>query len=110
MEEPTCNSESAWGIISNPLVIKFAGIVLLFLVAYLWYNTKDKVNRWGLSLVFLGGLVNLVERFYYGCVIDDIKAFEWYPNFNMADLLVIFGAAIVTVRMLSSNSKKKQLD
>ena len=111
----TCNPASAWGLFHNQTGILIAGIVLLSIIAYFWYTARDKKIRVGWSLVFLGGILNLGERIYHGCVTDYIKVVSWWPTFNIQDILIVIGLLIIILggwddyffrRGLSGRSKK----
>jgi len=95
-----CNQGSAWGIIGSGWIVKIISLVLLLLMAYIWYNTKGKIMRVGLSLVLIGGIANLFERLYYGCVSDYWKPLSWWPAFNGADVLVTVGICIAIIAMI----------
>jgi signal peptidase II len=98
----TCNPASAWGLIHDQTLILVAGLVLLFIIGYFWYTAKDSKIRIGLSLVFLGGVMNLGERVYYGCVTDYIKLVSWWPSFNFADVLIVAGIILILIGSFAS--------
>ena len=58
---------------------------------------KERLVRWGLGAVLGGGIGNLVDRLYYGRVIDFID-FHWdgyhWPAFNVADTAITLGLAL----------------
>jgi len=91
----TCNSASAWGLIHDQTWILAAGFGLLFIISYFWYTAKDPKIRLGLGLVLLGGLLNLGERLYHGCVTDYFKLVSWWPAFNIPDIVIVVGFMIV---------------
>ena len=91
----TCNQASAWGLIHNSTWILAAGLILLFFILYFWYTAKDTKIRLGWSLVFLGGILNLGERLFHGCVTDYIKVVSWWPAFNIPDVLIVMGILLV---------------
>ena len=87
----TCNPASAWGLIHNPTAVLAVGLTLLFIILYFWYTAKDPKIRVGWFLILIGGILNLGERLYYGCVTDYIKVVSWWPAFNVPDILIVFG-------------------
>jgi len=91
----TCNPASAWGLIHGQTWILAAGFALLFIISYFWYTAKDPKIRAGWLLIFLGGILNLGERLYHGCVTDYIKLVSWWPSFNVPDILITVGVFIV---------------
>jgi signal peptidase II len=64
-------------------------------------------NDFGLSLVLGGAIGNLIDRIFYGKVVDfidfSIGRFHW-PAFNVADSALTIGIMII---FLTSISKKK---
>jgi len=67
---------------------------------FIW-NTLDfgfwisKTKTIGLILILAGAISNILDRLYFGCVIDFIKIPFW-PLFNLADAFIIIGV-IITV-------------
>ena len=54
--------------------------------------------RFALLLVIGGALSNVIDRLIYGAVVDfiDIHAFGWHwPAFNIADMAIFFGTAVL---------------
>lgn len=73
------------------LSVPFLEIVsLLFLIVLFrwWYKEK---KAWGLALIIFGGLLNLIERFYFGGVRDywQIPMTNIYNNLN--DYFIVGG-------------------
>lgn len=79
--------------------IVLAIIVVVFLVRLIIIDNKvSKFDRAAYSLV-LGGVVgNLIDRIFYGKVIDyiDFNLFGYdAPVFNFADMCIVFGALMI---------------
>jgi len=80
----------------------FTGISLIAsIVLIVWLYRLTMQEKW-LSLSFaliLGGAAgNLIDRAYYGYVIDFIQVYydKWYfPTFNIADSAIFCGAALM---------------
>ena len=102
-----CNQDGSWGIIQNKNLLVLGTAGLLFFLAYFWLKAKEKMSQWGFVLIIAGGAGNLYERIVYGCVADYIKVFSWYPSFNLADCLVVAGAALLLIKQL--RIKKEEL-
>ena len=83
----------------------------LFLV---WYLTRAprqaKLLNVGLALILGGAIGNLIDRVRIGKVIDFIHvhyADVWhYPIFNVADIAICVGVAIVVIDMLFLEGKR----
>ena len=92
----------------------FAGLSLamsLFLVIYLTRAPRQaKLLNVGLALILGGAIGNLIDRVRIGKVIDFIHvhyADVWhYPIFNVADIALCVGVAIVVIDMLFLEGKR----
>ncbi len=87
------NENLAFGLpIPIWLIIPLATISLIF-VLYLISLAYYKNNHWLLmaaTLIFIGGVSNLIDRLLYGPVIDLIHL--WHlPVFNLADIYLLAG-------------------
>jgi lipoprotein signal peptidase len=51
-----------------------------------------------LILIFSGGISNIIDRIYFGCVIDFIDLKFW-PVFNFADIFITFGVVILIFKL-----------
>ena len=94
----------------------FAGLGLLvsvFIIGYLRQTTKNAATilSLGLALILGGAIGNVIDRFIHGYVIDFIHvhyADVWhYPVFNIADIGICVGTALVVIDMLFFESKRK---
>lgn len=76
--------------------VPFAVIIAAeFLVAYLF--VKEPRGRWALSLVLLGGALNIFSRVSYGGVQDNWNFFGLFYN-NLADYLIVIGIVLYGYR------------
>jgi signal peptidase II len=76
---------------------------VLFIFAYLWFKTEDRLQRFALSLIIGGSLGNLTDRLVRGKVPDfiDLHAFGWhYPAFNVADICITVGVIFLLISIL----------
>lgn len=93
----------------------FSGLALvmsLFLIVYLIKAPRNaKLLSIGLALVLGGAVGNLIDRLLHGHVIDFIHvhyADVWhYPIFNIADMAICIGIAIIVIDMLFLEGKRK---
>lgn len=87
-----CNPGASWGI-SVPLpVLIFVSIGIL--VGMFGIQWKRKESCLAFLLVLAGGVGNLLDRIFDGCVTDFI-AFYRFPVFNSADVFLFFGCAFL---------------
>ena len=92
----------------------FSGLALvmaIFLIVYLTRAPRQaKLLSIGLALVLGGAVGNLIDRLLHGHVIDFIhvhNADVWhYPIFNVADMGISVGVALILIDMLFLEKKR----
>ncbi len=90
------NRGAAFGILRNqvPLFI-FTSILAIILIYFsLKKNKHRKVYSVALSLVLGGALGNLIDRLFFGYVIDFLD-FRIWPVFNIADSAITIAAVLL---------------
>ena len=97
----SCNRGIAFGFGTEGKVMS---IIALILVLWFLVNTKENVRKVGLTLIFAGGLANLVDRMVSGCVRDFISIWI-FPRFNLSDIAITFGV-VITLYALVINERK----
>ena len=88
-----------------PVLVVLTLFVLLFKV-------KDKLLRFSLSLLIAGGVGNLIDRLFLGRVRDfiDFHIGSWhYPAFNVADICVSLGIALLIFHYLFEKRETKRV-
>lgn len=91
------NIGAAWNIMSGNRIflIAIAVLTLIFLFFYIKKQELKKFEKINLTLLIAGILGNLLDRIFYGYVIDyiDINLFSYnFPVFNFADILIVVSA------------------
>lgn len=75
------------------------GLILYYLIAH---KVGDLLLLLPLGMILAGALGNMVDRFRFGEVIDfldfSLGSYHW-PAFNVADMAISIGAAILVVEM-----------
>ncbi len=63
-----------------------------------------------MCLIIAGGLGNLIDRIFRGYVIDyiDINPLFKYPVFNIADVCVTIGCAIIVIQLIINVIKERK--
>ena len=93
------NYGAAFGILPgyNILFISIA-LILVMAIGYYIKKANSKILRLDFSFILAGTIGNLIDRAYYGYVIDVIKIpFFNFPAFNIADLSNVFGALLLVI-------------
>ena len=105
----TKNSGIAFGIpLSSPTVEVVIVTAVLFLV-HAWLRARQirqTLLRFGLSLMIVGAVSNLVDRLRYGAVIDYIDV-PFFTVFNLADVMISGGVGLLIIDALRH---KRQAD
>lgn len=88
-----------------------AGALLVALVTVFAFREKNKLAKFALSLVALGGLSNLLDRLLYGYVVDYVDLlFMRFAVFNVADVMVTVGAALFAISLLFGRKGDEKRD
>ena len=86
-----CNRGIAFGISINATLIS---VIVLLVIFWIFLREKNQIERIGFSMIFAGGLSNLLDRLVVGCVRDFVKIGFW-PTFNFADLAITIGVCVL---------------
>ena len=85
------------------LVLVIIGLFVTAFVLYLYINSSEFLERWGLFIIICGAIGNIVDRFINGYVIDflylHINQYYW-PAFNFADIYISIGIIMILVNMV----------
>ncbi|GHP12801.1 lipoprotein signal peptidase [Lentilactobacillus fungorum] len=97
------NTGAAWSILSGHqmifvvIALAASGLIAYFLVHY-WENVTYRI---GLSLLLAGTIGNVIDRIFYGHVVDMFQLdFINFPIFNCADLFLTVGIIVLGLAIL----------
>jgi signal peptidase II len=104
------NTGVAFSLLSNldprwvhPLLIAATLLAMAAVVAYIRLLPGKGVSPFGLGLILGGAAGNLIDRWRLGYVVDFIdlhwRAYHW-PTFNVADIGISVGVALLLADML----------
>ena len=108
---PTRNTGAGFSILSGQIWLLIA-VTLLFLLLYtvfnVFYKNKSKLYRISSGLIVAGAIGNLIDRILFGYV-RDFLYFELinFPVFNVADVSLTIGIALLLVYIIFFSSKKE---
>lgn len=100
------NTGAAFGIFKDKTYILaiFSIIVIIGLIIYTFkFSSKKILERIAISLIISGAIGNLFDRLYFNYVIDFIYLhYNGYsfPVFNVADILVSVGTALLAIYLV----------
>jgi len=90
------------------LALILIGLFVTAFVMYLYINSSDNLERWGLFIIVCGAIANIVDRFINGYVIDflyfHINQYYW-PAFNFADIYISIGIIMIIANMVKKINK-----
>lgn len=99
------NRGAAFGILQDKRM--FFIIISIAIVAYLIYHfiksykTNPKILNIALSMIVSGAIGNFYDRFVNHYVVDFIEfSFFSFPVFNIADILITVGCALMIIYMI----------
>jgi signal peptidase II len=106
------NRGAAFGIFQNRVYLLAAVtiIVLLGMVYYmLRYKPESRLLKISFAFIISGALGNLYDRLSYNYVVDFImfhyKEAYYFPSFNVADMLVVSGTALMLLYLIKEEAK-----
>ncbi len=97
------NKGAAFGMLANArwIFIVFTLAVIIFLIIFLfWKKPTSKLVNIALILIIGGGLGNLIDRIFYGYVVDYLSISFFPPVCNFADYCVTVGAGLLVIYLL----------
>lgn len=91
------NPGAAFGLMgSSPgIILVLSGIAFAVILCVIYFADIKPLMRLGLSIMAGGALSNLLERFFFGYVIDWIPVPFFNLQYNLADVEIALGALIV---------------
>ena len=98
-----CNKGFALGIGE---ISFFIPLLVLVAVLFLVYLEKIRLNIIALTLIFAGGVSNLLDRVIVGCVRDFISIFS-FPSFNLADVAITLGVIFIAYSFVNASLRSK---
>ena len=91
---PIANHGISYSMLSGQTkYIILATFVIFGIVTYMYY--KSSITKIAYILVMAWWVWNLIDRIYYWYVRDFIYIWDWFPVFNLADILIFLGCSIM---------------
>ena len=108
------NRGAAFGIMQDTrwFLVAITFVVLAALLIYVIKNkSKTPLFLIASSLIFAGGIGNLIDRIAFGYVTDFLHfLFIDFPCFNIADICVCVGGALMVIYILFSETVRGETD
>jgi len=94
----------------KPLWMATLTSALTFALAIMALRAKHPLERAGFALAVGGAIGNIIDRLRQGAVTDFIDFYwrDWHwPTFNVADIAITVGAALILVASLPARRRKE---
>ena len=101
------NPGAAFGILANQrmlFLILTAVIVGVMIYLYCSLSNKKSLTAISLGIVVSGAIGNFIDRFMQGTVTDFLD-FRIWPIFNIADIAICVGLALICYFLIISNQE-----
>jgi signal peptidase II len=98
-----CNSGLTFGLRLPSPVFFFAWFLIIALIVFFLFKQGASETIF-LLLILCGAVSNMLDRIAIGCVIDFIDLKFW-PVFNLADVFITTGAAMLIYRNIGKPKK-----
>lgn len=106
------NPGAAFSMLENHTwLLSIISVVFCLVIAVYFVIKKpqSKLLKTALVMVFAGALGNAIDRIFVGSVVDFIETvFIDFPVFNVADISVCIGAALLVIYVLFFDTDKKK--
>lgn len=105
------NRGAAFGILQDRRIffILITVAIVLYLLYYFYksYKTNPNILNIALSMIISGALGNFYDRLINGYVVDFVEfSFVNFPVFNIADIFVTLGCALMIVYIIFVHEDK----
>ena len=104
------NPGAAFGLFANQRLVFIVAGILVIAASCLMYRrlmSEKAIIRWGVALLLGGAVGNLIDRLRIGGVIDFLD-FRIWPVFNIADIGICVGVALLMYALIYDTEKEKQ--
>jgi signal peptidase II len=107
------NRGGAWSLLADqpdgvrlPFFFAVSAAAAIFIFSlYRKLEPHQKALKWALPLVLGGALGNLVDRVRYEHLVDFIDPYHYWPTFNVADIWIVAGVALMAIDMFTPRPK-----
>ena len=101
-----CNPGFAFGLLPG-FLNELIAFLVLFAVVSLFFKEKEFIFYAPFVLVLGGGIANLADRIFRGCVVDFIRIPLLPTTFNLADVAITVGVLLIIISLFRDFAKKE---
>ena len=96
-------SKHEWVVIALQLIV-----VIVVLILFLKMRGKSRLFDFALAIILAGGIGNIIDRLIKGSVTDMLSFSIFPPVFNVADIGVTVGCALIILDLILDISREKK--
>lgn len=101
----SCNKNIIFGFFSGGAFTVVVPVVVLLFLLYVLQQARNRVTAISLLLIIGGGISNILDRIFIGCVRDFISIGFW-PRFNLADCAISLGMIMLLYKIIFKVDEK----
>ncbi|MGM0445705.1 MAG: signal peptidase II [Bacillota bacterium] len=101
------NTGIAFGLFKNNNLFMISIIIIIIVIVIYFYKrekNKDFLLSIATTVMLSGAIGNLIDRIFYGYIIDYID-FQFWPAFNLADSLIVIGSILLGIYLIFNLEK-----
>lgn len=102
-----CNAVGPFGIFLPQWFIVSVSVLIIMGVFLMMWKDFYVYFQWPWLFILAGGLSNLLERIFFGCIMDYIHISS-FSVFNVSDILLTIGTIGLIVRWNRSDKKNQE--
>jgi signal peptidase II len=99
-----CNKNIAFSIKLPEFIFWVMWLAIIFLLISLLFNKYKIQNTIYYILILAGAFGNIIDRLYFGCVVDFIDLKIW-PVFNLADSFITIGVIAIMLTIINTKTR-----
>ncbi len=103
------NPGAAFGVLAGAqwffMTVSAVAVAAIIAVYLLFVRKRSILYHVGLGLICAGAIGNIIDRAAFGKVIDFIE-FSFWPSFNLADVAIVVGVAVILYQLLKDYSRQ----
>ena len=79
---------------------------LFMFVALYWYRKNDIIRSSLMLVLVMAAFSNYLDRLQHGYVVDYVSIGNWFPVFNMSDLVIVVALIVIVANRWAEKQQK----
>jgi len=98
-----CNPHISFGLQLSEFLFWPLWIIIISILIYFIFKKLFLLSTFYFILILTGAISNIIDRLYFGCIIDFIDLKFW-PVFNLADIFITVGAIGIIIAIIKNKA------